>query len=277
MNTNQIAILGSGSMGGAILAGLLASGYDATQLRVSTKSQASTEKHRDELGVGAYSLEHHTDANVLAVADADVVLVAVKPAYVLEVLGEIASHLKPGALVISVAAGVTIASMEAVLPESVAVVRSMPNTPAIVSRAVTGIARGSRASGDQLNAAVALFETVGAVLVIEESQIDALSTISGSGPAYVFYFIEELTKAALAQGFTAEQARVMVHDTFLGASELLAASGKSPEELRRQVTSPNGTTMRAVAVLEEADLAGLFVKATNAALARAKEIAAGNL
>ena len=277
MNTNQIAILGSGSMGGAILAGLLASGYDATQLRVSTKSQASCEKHRDELGVGAYSLEHHTDANVLAVADADVVLVAVKPAYVLEVLGEIAAHLKPGALVISVAAGVPIASMEAVLPESVAVIRSMPNTPAIVSRAVTGIARGSRASGDQLNAAVALFETVGAVLVIEESQIDALSTISGSGPAYVYYFIEELTKAALSQGFTAEQARVMVHDTFLGASELLAASGKTPEELRRQVTSPNGTTMRAVAVLEEADLAALFVRATNAALARAKEIAEGNL
>ena len=277
MNTNQIAILGSGSMGGAILAGLLASGFNATSIRVSTKSQASTLKHRDELGVNAYSLEHHEDANLLAVAEADIVLLAVKPAYILEVLSQVAPALKAGSLVISVAAGITIESMEAVLPNEVAVVRSMPNTPAIVSRAVTGIARGSRVTGDQLNASIALFETVGKVLVIDESQIDALSTISGSGPAYVFLLIEHLTAAAIAQGFTREQAEVMVHETFLGASELLAASGKTPEELRRQVTSPNGTTMRAVAVLEDADLTGLFVQATNAALARAKEIAAGNL
>ena len=167
--------------------------------------------------------------------------------------------------------------MEAVLPDSVSVIRSMPNTPAIVGRAVSGLARGSRATGDQLQTAIGLFETVGKVLVVDESQIDALSTVSGSGPAYVFYLIEQLTEAARGLGFTEEQTKVMVQETFLGASELLAVSGKSPEELRKQVTSPNGTTMRAVAVLEDAELAATFQKATAAALARAKEISAGNL
>ncbi|MEY4310718.1 MAG: hypothetical protein RLZ71_644 [Actinomycetota bacterium] len=277
MNTNHIAILGSGSMGCAILSGLLASGFDAASVSVSTKSQASTEKHRDEYGVTAFSLEHHEDANSLAVANADVVLVAVKPAYVLEVLGQVAANIKPGALVISVAAGITCAAMEGVLPESVGVIRSMPNTPAIVGRAVTGLARGSRSTGDQLQTAIGLFETVGKVLVVDESQIDALSTVSGSGPAYVFYLIEQFTEAARGLGFTDEQAKVMVQETFLGASELLAVSGKTPEELRKQVTSPNGTTMRAVAVLESANLSATFEKATAAALARAKEIAEGNL
>jgi pyrroline-5-carboxylate reductase len=174
-----------------------------------------------------------------------------------------------------VAAGVTIATFESLLPPSVAVIRSMPNTPAVVGRAVTGLSAGTRSSEEQLELAVALFETVGSVLVIPEEKIDALSTISGSGPAYVFYLIEQLTATAVAKGFTPEQAALMVNDTFLGASELLAASGENPAELRRRVTSPKGTTERAIAVLEGAGLTALFDEATDAALARARELAAG--
>jgi pyrroline-5-carboxylate reductase len=151
----------------------------------------------------------------------------------------------------------------------------MPNTPAVVGKAVTGLAASAAASGADVALVRRLFETVGAVVEVPESQIDALSTISGSGPAYVFLLVEALTAAAEAQGFTPAEARVLAEQTFVGAAALLAASGEDPAELRRRVTSPKGTTERAVAVLQEADLAGLFGRATDAALARARELAAG--
>lgn len=275
MNIERVAIVGSGSMGGAILAGLLASGFAADKITVSTKSELSAEKHKSQYGVGAYALESSSDANRLAVQGADLVILAVKPAYIVETLREVADSLASGALVISVAAGITNSSMEAAVPASVRVIRSMPNTPAIVGRAVTGLAAGSRSTAEDMAKAKALFETVGRVVEVEENQIDALSTISGSGPAYVFYFIEQLTNAALHHGFTAEQAAAMVNDTFLGAAELVASTGKSPTELRRQVTSPNGTTERAIATFAAANLDQLFIDATEAALARARELAAG--
>lgn len=276
MNIQKISILGAGSMGTAILAGLLKSGFEASQVAVTTKSQLNAERLRDELGVTAFALDSDAQANSRSVEGADVVLLAVKPAYVLEVLGQISSSIRPDALVISVAAGITTAAMEQALGGAVAVIRSMPNTPAIVSKAVTGLAAGSLSTDSQMSLARELFETIGSVLVVDENQIDQLSTVSGSGPAYVFYFIEQFTAAAIDLGFTVEQSRMLVEQTFAGASDLLIASGKTPEELRRQVTSPNGTTMRAVEVFENADLHQLFAKATQAALARAKEIASGN-
>ncbi|MEY4451276.1 MAG: hypothetical protein RLZZ380_397 [Actinomycetota bacterium] len=262
-------------MGTAILSGLLASGFEASKVTITTKSSESAEKLADELGVNAIALDEQATANQDAVVGADVVLVAVKPVYVVEVLKEAAQKLHSDSLVISVAAGITTASMESVVPESVAVIRSMPNTPAIVGRAVTGISTGSRVSEAQLETALDLFETVGRVVVLPEEQIDALSTISGSGPAYVFYLIEQLTLAAQEMGFGEGVAAMLVEETFAGATELLSASNQSPEALRKQVTSPNGTTMQAIAVMEKAELAKIFTKATEAALARAKEIAAG--
>ena len=275
MKFDRIAILGAGSMGQAILAGLLRSGIDASQITASTKSAATAERLTDEYGIEAFAHETNSDANGRAVDLADIVIVAVKPAYVVEVLSDVAGNLRSDALIISVAAGITTQAMQAAVADTVAVIRSMPNTPAIVGRAVTGLARGSRATENQLALAQQLFETIGTVLVVDETKIDELSTVSGSGPAYVFYLIEQFTKAAIDMGFSPSDARMMVEETFAGASQLLAASGKQPEDLRRQVTSPNGTTMQAVAVFEQADLHQLFGKATAAALARAKEIAAG--
>jgi pyrroline-5-carboxylate reductase len=272
---NKLAILGSGSMGTAILAGLMSNGVDASEVVASTKTQATASRLADEFGITAIATETNAAANAEAVVDADIVLLAVKPAYIIEVLTQVAGNLKPGALVVSVAAGITTAAMQAAVADNVAVVRAMPNTPAIVGRAVTGLAAGSRVSPEQLATASELFESVGRVVVVGEDQIDQLSTVSGSGPAYVFYFIEEFTKAAVELGFTPDQARMLVEETFLGASELLAASGKTPADLRRQVTSPNGTTMQAIAVFEQANLHELFGRATAAALARAREIAAG--
>lgn len=268
-------------MGTAILDGLVASGINVANLSVSTLSAASAAKIKNRHGVSAFSIEDsdaaNENANISAVADADVIIVAVKPAYVLEVLSHLTKpELKDDALVISVAAGITTDAMQAALTWGNPVVRAMPNTPAIVGRAVTGIALGSRATDSHREIAENLFATIGKTLVIDESRIDALSTISGSGPAYVFLLVEELTKAARHHGFTAEESALLVNETFLGAAELLVVSGKLPEDLRRQVTSPNGTTMQAIARMQEAKLDDMFIEATDAALARAREIAAGN-
>lgn len=260
-------------MGGAILSGLLSPDVEVEGgIRVTNRTEAKAALVRGP-GVESFALEDTPDGNERAVRGARIVLIGVKPAMVPDTLTAIAPYLEPDALVISVAAGVTTATMEAIVPN--AVLRAMPNTPAIVGRAVTGLSAGSRSTAADLALGRALFETVGTVVDVPESQIDALSTVSGSGPAYVFYFVEEFTRAAVGLGFTEEEAGLLVRETFLGAMELLVASGNSPEELRRQVTSPKGTTERAIAVLQDADLADLFARATAAALARARELAAG--
>ncbi|MEO6199904.1 MAG: pyrroline-5-carboxylate reductase [Cryobacterium sp.] len=270
-----IAFLGAGSMARAVLAGLLKPSVTVEGgIRTTNRTTAKADEMAGTEGVTAYATEVDPDANLKAVTGAGIVVVAVKPPMVPALLTEIAGSLEPGTLVISVAAGVTIATFESLLPESVHVIRSMPNTPAIVGQAVTGLSAGTRSTADDLDLARALFDTVGDVLVVPEEKLDALSTISGSGPAYVFYLIEQLTATAIEKGFTPEEAATMVNGTFLGASSLLAVSDKSPTELRRLVTSPNGTTERAVWELEKGGLKELFDTATDAALARARELAA---
>lgn len=267
----RIAILGAGSMGGAILSGLTAPGVTVDGgIRVTNRTEAKAALLRAP-EVTSLALEAQPDANAIALAGARLVVVAVKPAMVPDLLTEVAGHLEPDAIVVSVAAGVTTATMEALVPN--AVLRAMPNTPSTVGLGVTGVAAGSRAGDDDVALVRALFATVGDVLVVTEDQLDRLSTVSGSGPAYVFLLIEQLTAAAERMGFSHEESRVMVEGTFRGASELLAASDVDPAELRRRVTSPKGTTERAIAVLEQADLGELFDRATAAALARTRELA----
>jgi pyrroline-5-carboxylate reductase len=272
MKTKQIAILGTGSMGKAILSGLLAAGTSQASVRVTTKSKASADALSSNHGVQATALESDSAANSSSAKDADLVILAVKPNMILETLKDVASVLKPGCLVVSVAAGITTAAMEEQLSGNAAVIRAMPNTPSVVGLGVTGISKGSNVSAEQLNLAVELFASVGKVLVVDESKIDALSTISGSGPAYVFYFAEKLITAAKSLGFSEQEASLMVKETFLGSATLLATSSNSPEELRKQVTSPNGTTMQATGRFDAADLERVFTEATEAALARAKEL-----
>lgn len=267
-----IAMLGVGSMGGAILSGLARHGAERIVVTNRTAAKASAIGHE---GVESIALELEPGGNARAVAGAKLVMLGVKPAGIVELARDIAPHLEADAVVVSIAAGTTSASIETVLPASVAVVRAMPNTPSHVGLGVTGVAGGSRAAPDDVALVARLFESVGEVLVLDESQIDALSTISGSGPAYVFLLIEELTRTAERMGFTREQAATMVQGTFRGASELLAADGAEPAELRRRVTSPKGTTERAIAVLQEARLGEVFDRATAAALERARELAAG--
>ncbi len=271
-----VAIIGCGSMGTAILAGMLHHGYKPEQIKLTTRTVEKADGLAKKYKVTAYATEYQPNANSLATEGADLIIIAVKPLNVSKVLDEIAVVLDPNALVVSVAAGITIETMSKHVAKTNQVVRAMPNTPALVGKGVTGIAFGVSVSQEQRMQVEELFSAVGKTLVIEEDQIDALSTISGSGPAYVFFFIEEFIKAAKEHGFSEDQAYLMVTETFLGASLLLTKTQADPAQLRRQVTSPNGTTMKAIAILEEGNLEDLFVKATKAALARAKEIAQEN-
>jgi len=268
-----IAFIGAGSMGGAIISGLLASGARVEGgIRAVNRTEAKAADLRRP-GVLSLAYETEDDATARAIDGAGIVVLGVKPAAVPDVLEEIRGMLAPDAIVVSIAAGVRIATMEARIPN--AVVRTMPNTPSRLGKGVTGVAFGSRASAEQRATVERLFGAIGSVVVVDEDRIDALSTISGSGPAYVYFLVEQLTETARRLGFDEREAKLLAEGTFIGAAALLDASGEDPAELRRRVTSPKGTTERAIAVLEDADLASLFLRAAEAALARARELAAG--
>ena len=269
-------MIGVGSMGGAILSGLRAPRVPIERpIAVTTGSAASAARFAGADDVVAASQETDPQANRAAVRGAGLVILAVKPRMILDVAREIGPELAPGAIVVSVAAGVPCARIEAALPEGTAVVRAMPNTPSHIGRGVTGIAAGSAASAADVDAVRRLFETVGSVLVVDEDRINAVTAVSGSGPAYLFLFAEEMTAAARRLGFDEAQADLLVRGTVAGAAELLARSDADPARLRRNVTSPGGTTERAVEVLQAAGWGELFDRALAANVRRSEELEAG--
>lgn len=273
----SIAVLGAGSMGGAIVRGAVASGVAmAGDIVVTNRTVDKARSYAGLPGVRSVALADEPAGNIDAARDAGIVLIGVKPVMVADLLREIAPALRPETVVVSLAAGITLASMAEILPAGQPVMRAMPNTPSAVRKGVTGLASADTVHAGVAAQVAALFQTVGAVVEIPESQIDAVSAISGSGPAYVFQLIEDLTVAAVGKGFSGEQARLLAEQTFIGAAALLEASGEEPRELRRQVTSPAGTTERAIAVLQAARLPELFAEATDAAVARSRELAAGS-
>ena len=272
MDNLRIAFIGTGSMGSAVLDGLLAAGHSKSLISATTKTEAKAKALRDR-GISALAGETSPDANALMAGDADLIVLGVKPYQIVDVLTELKGEIGKNAVVISMAAGIQISTMAAVLDENPNIIRTMPNTPALVGKGVTGLAAASSASLDAIAAASALFEAVGSVLVIPESQIDALSAVSGSGPAWVYYIIEQWEKVAIAQGFSEQDAKLLVRQTLAGSVELLESTGEEPSELRRKVTSPGGTTERIIATMEQADLHGIFAQSLNAAVARAREIA----
>ncbi|QIK64849.1 pyrroline-5-carboxylate reductase [Leucobacter viscericola] len=268
-------MLGVGSMGGAILSGLRAPGVQIPKpISVTTKSARSAAEFDGAADVVALASETDPEANRTAVKGAGLVILAVKPWMILDVAREIADALEPGVIVVSVAAGVTCASIEAALPAGVAVVRAMPNTPSLIGRGVTGIAGGSAASEADIDTVKALFETVGSAIVVRESQINDVAAVSGSGPAYLFLYVEEMIAAAKRLGFDEDQARLLAEGTVTGAAELLARSGEDPAQLRRNVTSPKGTTEQAIFVLQDANWGELFDRALAANVRRSEELAA---
>lgn len=261
----RIAILGGGVMGETLLAAILGSGHDAADMVISEKRDQRAAELRQMYGVSV------TD-NAEAVTDADLVLIVVKPQDVQDLLGEIAPSVGPGTTVVSLVAGVRISTIEDALAKGVGVIRAMPNTPALVGEGMFGISPGRTVSDDQLEVVVELLGSGGTVVVVDESRQDAVTAVSGSGPAYVFYLAEAMIAGGVDAGLDEDTARVLAAQTLVGASKLFAESTESAGELRRRVTSPNGTTAAAIAAFDDHGVMAALVDGVRAAAARSAEL-----
>ena len=255
----KLTLVGGGRMGEALLTGLLAQGW--TGLAVVEK----VAERRAEL------VQRFPDVDVLAEpAATEGAVVAVKPQDVpaaCEAVGAAGVE-----RVLSIAAGVTLAKLEAALPAGTPVVRAMPNTPALVGAGAAAIAGGAAAQDDDLEWAERILGAVGTVTRVDERLLDAVTGLSGSGPAYVFLVAEALVAAGVAVGLPQQVSVALTTQTLLGAARLLADTGSTPEELRAQVTSPGGTTAAGIAVLEDADVRAAFTAAVEAATRRSAEL-----
>lgn len=262
-----VAIIGAGVMGETLLSGLIRSGHAVSGLLVGEKRPERAAELRATYGVDVVS-------NVEAAA-ADTVLLIVKPQDMTAVLTEIAGVLRPGQLLISLAAGITTALIEKQVPEGVAVVRVMPNTPALVDEGMAAVSAGSHCTPEQLTLAEGLLAATGHVVRVPEEQQDAVTAISGSGPAYVFLVVESMIEAGVGLGVPRETAAELVLQTLVGSAKLLRETGETPGALRAKVTSPGGTTAAAIAQFEERQLPEIFVAAMTAARDRSIELAGG--
>lgn len=265
-----VAVLGAGVMGETLLSGLLRAGRPVSALRISERRPERAEELLDRYGVRVLD-------NAAAVAESGTAVVVVKPQDVSALLAEIGPHLAPGSLVVSLAAGVTTASIEAALtaagaPEDVAVVRVMPNTPALVDAGMSAVSPGSRCDARHLDAAEALLASVGKVVRVPEHQMDAVTAVSGSGPAYVFYVVEAMIEAGVLLGLSREVATTLAVQTVRGAGTMVSETGQHPSVLREQVCSPAGTTIAAIRVLDDHRVRAAFVTAMEAARDRSAEL-----
>jgi pyrroline-5-carboxylate reductase len=261
----KITVVGGGVMGEALIAGLLRSADPAPLVRVV---EASPERSADL--AQRYPLE--VEVIDQAVQGADVVILAVKPVDMASALTSMAQHLAPGTLVISIAAGITIATLEGALGLEVDVVRAMPNTPARIDQGLIGISGAEGGAARALDETERLLSSVGVVVRIPEHLQDALTAVSGSGPAYVFYLAEKMIDAAVDLGLDPATARVMVHQTILGSAMLLTTSGEDAVDLRAKVTSKGGTTAAAIAELDRRGVGDAVGAAITAARDRGREL-----
>jgi pyrroline-5-carboxylate reductase len=268
--TNMLAILGTGRMGEALLSGLLRTeAWTADQIVCTAHSQRRADEIAEHYGVVA-----HTDSAAAAAA-ADVVLIAVKPQNIAELLAQIAPKLHPRQTVISVAAGVSTATIEAALLEEVPVVRVMSNVPVQVDEAMSVLAAGAHAGPRDVEVATTILGQVGKVMELAEHQLDAVTGLSGSGPAYVFLLAETMIDAAILLGLPRDVATELIAQTMVGSAKMLRDSGRHPVELRESVTSPGGTTIAAIRVLEQERVRAAFINAIEAATLRSRELAGG--
>lgn len=263
----RVAVLGGGVMGEAVVASVLRAGVAVDDVSVAEPSAVRATELAERYGVRA------ADPGAKVAARADVVVLAVKPKDVPVVLADIASALREGTLVVSVAAGIPLAVYERALPEGTPVVRVMPNTPAVVGRGATAIAAGSAATGEHLERVAALLAATGLVLTVPEADLDAVTAVSGSGPAYVFYLVDALAEAGVLLGLGRAQARELAVATFAGAAHLLEETGEHPVVLRERVSSPGGTTVAALRELDAHGVRAAVLAAAEAARDRSRDLA----
>jgi pyrroline-5-carboxylate reductase len=264
---DTVAILGGGKIGEALLSGLLRGERGAADVVVSEKHPERAAYLADTYGVQV------TDV-APAVKLAGTLLIAVKPQDIDTLLREVAEAIEARHVVVSVAAGVTTRHIERALPAGIAVVRCMPNTPALVDQAMTAIAGGAHATDEHLAVAESLLGAVGRVVRVPESQLDAVTALSGSGPAYFFYLVEAMIDAGILLGLPRALAAELIVQTAIGSATMLRDSGEHPVQLREAVTSPGGTTIAAIRELEVHGVRAALLAAIEAAARRSRELGA---
>jgi len=265
MNARAIAILGCGRIGEALLAGLLSAGW--TDVVATCRREERAAELRERYGVEA------TTSNADAIRDVEMVVVAVKPQDIDALLDQVGPLLSPGQTVLSIAAAIPTAQVEARVADGVAVVRAMPNAPSLVHEGMAGLCAGSHAGEVELALAENVLTHLGRVVRVPEQAMDAITALSGSGPAYFALLAEAMIEAGILLGLPRETSTTLVVQTMLGTATQLRDTGIHPVQLREAVTSPGGTTIAAIRELEQAGVRAALLNAVQAAMTRAQELA----
>jgi pyrroline-5-carboxylate reductase len=264
----RIAVLGAGKMGGILVQAFLRSGlFPANRIAATVAHDLRAQALSEKLG-----LTIGTD-NLRAAQGADIVLLAVKPTQVIDLVRDISPVLAPGALLISIAASVKTSAIEAAAGESRAVIRAMPNTPAMLGAGITALCRGRFAKDEQLALAEKIFLTVGRAVVVDERHMDAVTGLSGSGPAFLYIILEALAEAGVNVGLPREIATELAAQTAYGAARMVLETGSHPALLKDEVTTPAGCTVDGILELEEGGLRVTLIKAVKRSTERARELA----
>jgi pyrroline-5-carboxylate reductase len=266
----ELTFIGGSNMARSIIAGLISSGYPATKISATAKSAETREKLSNEFSIRTYS------DNVEAANQADAIVLAVKPQILKEVCSDLITGMKgnQGKLYLSIAAGVTLASLSNYLEGSERIVRTMPNTPSLLGLGMTGLYAPKSVGKDDRDYAQLLMKAVGEVVWVDQEEgINSVIAAAGSAPAYFFLFMQAIEQEAIAMGFNQKQARLLVQQTALGSAQMVVNSDVSLAELRAQVTSKGGTTAEAVKTLQAGGIEELVAKAMQAAVKRAEEMA----
>jgi pyrroline-5-carboxylate reductase len=270
VDARRIAILGTGTIGEALISGLLSSSWrEPSELAASCRRGERERELAERYGVRV------TRSNAEAVAGAALVVIAVKPQDIEALLGEIGGMLTPEQTVLSVAAAIPTATIERRIAANVPVVRAMPNTPAVVHEGIAGICAGAHANDEHLSLAEDVLSHLGAVVRVAEPYMDAVTAVSGSGPAYFALLAEAMIEAGILLGLSREISTQLVVQTMLGTAKQLRDQRMHPVELREMVTSPGGTTISAIRELERAGVRAAFLNAIQAAMDRSRELASG--
>ena len=272
MDERRLAVLGAGTIGESLIAGLLSSDWrEPTEIVATGRREERLKELADRHGVQT------TLSNAEAVANAAIVVIAVKPQDFAVLLGEIGPVLQPEQTVLSVAAAIPTALIESRVTAGVPVVRAMPNAPAVVHEGIAGICAGAHADDQHLELAEEVLAHLGRVVRVPESYMDAVTAVSGSGPAYFALLAEAMIEAGILLGLSRQVSTDLVVQTMLGTAKLLRDEKMHPVELREAVTSPGGTTIRAIRELERAGVRAAFLNAIQAAMERSRELASGDL
>lgn len=268
MSTDRyLGFVGAGNMASALIKGLLESGvYDRERLLAADKDEVALKRISDSFGIRCYP------SNLTIASLCTILLLAVKPQQIEEALGELKEAITDHHLVISIAAGIPLTMIRDIIGKDIPLIRVMPNTPALVQKGVSALAAGDLAGPEHMDIARTIFGAVGETVEVEETAMDAVTALSGSGPGYVFRMMECLVEAGVQNGLKEETSLNLVVQTFLGAAHLAKTSDDSLSHLRRKVTSPGGTTAAGLAVLEEKGLREMIMEAVNAACARSREL-----